>query len=41
MANNSEHYCVADVESEIEQDNIIEDPQCQENRDVSAAPNVP
>ena len=29
-----------DIESDIEQDNSIEDQECPEQRDVSAAPNV-
>jgi len=32
---------VVDVESDIEQHNSIEEPQCPEQRDVSAAPNLP
>jgi len=36
----SEDDCVADVESDIEQDNGIEDPECPEQQDVSALPNV-
>jgi len=39
--NDSEDNCAADVESDIEQDNSIEDPVCPEQWDVSAAPNVP
>jgi len=39
--NDSEDDCAADIESDIEQDNSIEDPECPERRDVSAAPNVP
>jgi len=32
---------VADVVSDIQQDNGIKDPECPEQRDVSAAPNIP
>jgi len=32
---------VADVESDTEQDNGIEDPKCPEQQDVSATPHVP
>jgi len=32
---------VSDVDSDIEQDNSIEDLECPEQRDVSATPNVP
>jgi len=32
---------VADVESDMDQNNRIKDPESQEQRDVSAAPNVP
>jgi len=39
--NDSEDHFAEDVESDIEQDNSIEDPACPEQRDVSAAPNVP
>jgi len=39
--NDSEDNCAADVESDMEQDNSIEDPQCPEQRDVSAARNGP
>jgi hypothetical protein len=39
--NDSEDNCAADVESDMEQDNTIEDPESPEQRDVSAAPNVP
>jgi hypothetical protein len=39
--NDTEDDCAADDESELEQDNGIEDPECPEQRDVSAAPNVP
>jgi len=40
-ANDSEGNCAADFESDIEQDNSIEDAQCAEQRDVCATPNVP
>jgi len=40
-SNNSEEHCAADVESDIEQGKSIEDPECPEQRDVFAAPNVP
>jgi len=39
--NDSEEDCVADDESDIEHNNCIEDPECPEQQDVSAAPNVP
>jgi hypothetical protein len=39
-SDDSEHDCAADVESDIEQDNRIEDPQCPGHRQVSAAPNL-
>jgi len=39
--NDSEDDWAADVESDIEQDNIINDPECPERWDVSTAPNVP
>jgi hypothetical protein len=32
---------MADVESDIKQDNSIKNPQCAEQRHVRAAPNVP
>jgi len=32
---------VANVESDIEQDNSIEDPDGPEQRDVSTTPNIP
>jgi hypothetical protein len=37
----SEDDCVADVESDMEQDNTFEDPKSPEQRDVSTTPNVP
>jgi len=40
-SNDSEDDCGADVESDIEQDNAIEDPECPEQRDGRATPNVP
>ena len=40
-SNDSEDDCAADVESDIEQDNGIEDPEYPVERDVSAAPSVP
>jgi len=39
--NDSEDDCAADVKSDIEQDNSIEDPECREQWDVSTAANVP
>jgi len=39
--NDSEDDCAADDESDIEQNNGIEDSKCPEQQDVSAAPNVP
>jgi len=33
--------CAADDESDIEQNNAIEDPECAEQQDVSAVPTVP
>jgi len=39
--NDSEEDCAADDESDIEHNNGIKDPQCPEQQDVSAAPNVP
>jgi len=39
--NDSEEDCAADDESDIEHNNGIEDPECPEQQDVSAAPNVP
>jgi len=38
-ANDSDDNCTADIESDIVQDNAIEDPECPEQRDVGAAPN--
>jgi len=39
--NDSEDDCAAEVEPDIEQNNGIEDPECPEQQDVSAASNVP
>jgi len=39
--NVSEDDCAPEIESDIEHDNNIVDPQCPEQRDVSATPNVP
>jgi len=39
--NDSEDDCAADDESDIEQYNSIEDSECPQQHDVSAAPNVP
>jgi len=39
--NDSEEDCAADDDSDIEHNNCIEDPECPEQQDVSAAPNVP
>ena len=39
--NHSEEDCAADDNSDIEQNNCIEVPQCPEQQDVSAAPTVP
>jgi len=39
--NDSEEDCAVDVESDMEQDSTNEDPECPEQWDVSAAPNVP
>jgi len=39
--NDSEDDCTADDESDIGPNNGIEDPECPEQQDVSAAPNVP
>jgi len=39
--NDSRNYCAADVKSEIEQDNDIENPECPEQWDVNAAQNFP
>jgi len=39
--NDIKDYCSADVESDIEQGNGVKDLECPEQRNVSAAPNVP
>jgi len=39
--NDSEEDCAADNDSDIEHNNCIEDQECPEQLDVSAAPNVP
>jgi len=39
--NDSKDDCAADDESDIGPNNGIEDPECPEQQDVSAAPNVP
>jgi len=39
--NDTEDHSMADVESDIEQGEGTEDPECPEQRDVSALPNVP
>jgi len=39
--NDSEDDCAADDESDIGPNNGTEDPECPEQQDVSAAPNVP
>jgi hypothetical protein len=39
--NDREDDCAGDFESDMEQDNTIEDPHSPEQRDVSAPPNVP
>jgi len=39
--NDSEEDCAADNDSDIEHKNCIKDPECPEQQDVSAAPNVP
>jgi hypothetical protein len=41
IPNDSQDNCGADVESDMEPDNSIADPECPEQRDVSAKPNVP
>jgi len=40
-SNDREDHCAADVESDIEHDNGIENPEYPERQYVSAAPNVP
>jgi len=39
--NDSEEDCAADDDSDIEHNNCIEDPECPDQQEVSAAPNVP
>jgi hypothetical protein len=39
--NDSEEDCAADDDSDIEHNNCIEDPECPEQQNVSAAPYVP
>jgi len=39
--NESEDNCKADNEPDVEQDKCFEDPECPEQRDACAAPNVP
>jgi len=39
--NDSEDDCATDDESDLGPNNGIEDPECPEQQDVSAAPNVP
>ena len=39
--NDSEEDSAADDESNIEHNNAIKDPECPEQQDVSATPNVP
>jgi hypothetical protein len=39
--NDSEDDCAADVESDMDQENVIEDPESQEQQDVSGTLNVP
>jgi len=39
--NDSEEYCAADDESDIYHNKGIKDPECPEQQDVRAAPNVP
>jgi len=38
--NDSEEKCAADIASDIEHNNCIEDPECPEQEDVSSSPNV-
>jgi hypothetical protein len=40
-SNDSQDGCAVAIESDIEQDNGIKNPECPEQRDVSALPNVP
>jgi len=39
--NESEDDREADNESDVEQDNCFKDPECPEQQDVCAAPNLP
>jgi len=39
--NDSEEDCAAADDSDIEHNNCIEDPECPQQQDLSAAPNVP
>jgi hypothetical protein len=39
--NDSEEDCAADDDSDIEHNNCIKDPECPEQQDVRASPNVP
>jgi len=39
--NDGEDDCAADIESDIEQHNGIEKPECSEQRDACAALNIP
>jgi len=40
-SNNGEVNCAPDNEPDIEHNNGIQDPDCQEKQDVNATPNVP
>jgi hypothetical protein len=40
-ANDSEEDCAVDDDSDIEHNNCIKDPECPEQQDVSAMPNLP
>jgi hypothetical protein len=39
--NNSEADCTAENDSNLEQNNCIEDPECPKQQELSAAPNMP
>ena len=39
--NESEEDCEAANESDVELDNCVEDPECPEQQDMCAAPNMP
>jgi len=41
IPNDSEDNCMGEVESDIQQDNGIENPECAEQLDMRFAPNVP